>query len=190
MAVKKSHWIAAGVFGLIGVIGTTAAIRMAPPASSQSAEAKRLAESEFTIVPEAERTGFPSYSGTTLDGEGWNSAQLSGHVTVVNLWASWCGPCAEEWPALQDAATQYTDVHWLGVNTMDRTSDAKEFLAAQPTSYPHVVDTDASIMSRLHGVPNRTLPVTVILDARARIAAWKSGPVTREQLDRGLAAVR
>lgn len=190
MAVRKSHWIAAGIFAVIGVIGTVVAARIAPPATSQSAEAKRLAESEFTVVPEGERTVFPAYTGTTLDGADWDSAQLPGSVTVVNLWASWCGPCAEEWPALQAAAAQYTDVRWLGVNTMDRTSDAEEFLVQQPSTYPHVVDTDASIMTRLHGVPNRTLPVTVILDARAQIAAWKSGPVTREQLDRGLAAVR
>ena len=91
---------------------------------------------------------------------------------------------------LQDAAVRYTDVRWLGVNTMDRNTDAQQFLAAHPSPYGHVHDPDASIMTRLHGVPNRTLPVTVILDTRARIAAWKSGPVTREQLDRGIAAVR
>ena len=195
MAVRKSQLIAAGVFVAIGIIGVFVAGRLAPPATSQSstsqsAEAKRLAESEFTIVPEGDRSSFPAFAGSTVDGADWNSAQLTGIVTVVNLWASWCGPCEEEWPVLQDAAVRYTDVRWLGVNTMDRNTDAQQFLAAHPSPYGHVHDPDASIMTRLHGVPNRTLPVTVILDTRARIAAWKSGPVTREQLDRGIAAVR
>lgn len=182
--------IAAGVFVAIGIVGTALATRLETPPTSQSAEARRLAESEFTVIPESERESFPTYAGTTLDGAEWNSAQLTGTVTVVNMWASWCGPCAEEWPSLQEAAKRYADIRWLGVNTMDRRADAASFLLQRPSAYPHVFDLDASIMTRLRGVPNRTLPVTVILDSSAHIAAWKSGPVTGEQLDRGLAAVR
>lgn len=69
----------------------------------------------------------------TLQGiEGMNQPPLTaadlaaGEVTLVNIWASWCGPCRDEHPLLMDLASQ--GVRIVGINTKDQPEDARRFL--------------------------------------------------------------
>lgn len=105
-----------------------------------------------------------------------NLSQLDGRPTVVNLWATWCGPCRDEMPVLQDAATRYGDqVQFLGVVTKDDSERAGAFLEELRVTYPQVVDVDGRLLGHLR-TPG--LPVTIVLDARGRVVNRQVGPVT------------
>ena len=162
----------------------------ATPASPLSAAAEAAAKSEFTIIAPEQRALFPAWSGTDLDGYAWNTSTLGARYTVVNFWASWCQPCVDEWPELQAAFAEHPDVNFLGINTMDELAAARAFIKQYPSQYRQLPDGTAHILKGLTGIPNSTLPTTIILDDTRRVAAWKSGPLTVGQLRRALARLR
>jgi len=73
-------------------------------------------------------------------------AQLRGYPVVVNAWASWCGPCREEFPALQKLSAQYgKKIAFLGINFQDSDDAAETFLGEEPVPYPSYSDPDKEI---------------------------------------------
>jgi len=120
--------------------------------------------------------------GPTID-----LAALSGRPVLVNLWASWCGPCREEMPILQAAHERYGDqVQFLGVDSKDTTEAGAAFLGDIGVTYPQVVDPEGELLNHL-GVPG--LPVTVLLDEQGRIAATHIGQLDPESIEELLANV-
>jgi thiol-disulfide isomerase/thioredoxin len=88
---------------------------------------------------------------------------LRGTPVVVNLWASWCGPCRFEIPFLQRAfRTHGTKVAFLGVNSDDSDGNARRMVRELPMPYPSIIDDRANLAGRLGA---RGLPVTVFYDA-------------------------
>lgn len=98
---------------------------------------------------------------------------LRGRPVLVNLWATWCGPCRKEMPLLQATSKRYrSKVQFVGVNTRDGTRAAAAFLADVGVTYPQVVDLDGKLLAHLR---ISGLPVTVLLDANGRIAGKHIG---------------
>jgi cytochrome oxidase Cu insertion factor (SCO1/SenC/PrrC family)/thiol-disulfide isomerase/thioredoxin len=63
--------------------------------------------------------------------------KLRGYPVVLNIWASWCGPCREEFKLLASASARYgRQVAFLGADVSDNSGDARAFLAHHPVSYP------------------------------------------------------
>ena len=95
---------------------------------------------------------------------------VSGQVTLVNLWASWCAPCLEELPSLV-ALSEATGARIVPV-AQERRSDAQErALARAGAAGALPIYTDAELgLSRLYGGGDAKLPLTVIYDARGREA--------------------
>src|SRR3954452_14213326 len=68
-------------------------------------------------------------------------AGLEGHPTVVNGWASWCGPCRFEFPFFQSVGVTYgKQVAFVGLDVTDNTGDARRFLGQFPVPYPSYQD--------------------------------------------------
>jgi cytochrome c biogenesis protein CcmG/thiol:disulfide interchange protein DsbE len=89
-------------------------------------------------------------------------AALRGIPVVVNLWASWCGPCRFEIPFLQrEFRSHGTTVAFLGVNSDDSAGNARKMADELPMPYPSIVDERANLAGRLGA---RGLPVTVFYD--------------------------
>jgi thiol-disulfide isomerase/thioredoxin len=96
--------------------------------------------------------------------------KLRGQVVMVNFWASWCGPCREEFPLLDQMYKRYKGAGFtmLGVNVEPDSSDAESFLAKTPISFPIAYDRD-SVASRLFHVD--AMPSTVLID-RHGVVRW------------------
>ena len=101
-----------------------------------------------------------------------------GRPLLVNLWASWCGPCIEEMPELQRFATEQGDngVQVVGI-ALDDAASVQAFLERIPVAYPILIDTpgpaDAGV--RL-GNPKGVLPYSVLISAEGELLKQRIGP--------------
>lgn len=98
---------------------------------------KDIAGSKVVNVP---FSTAPDFSLGLFDGTTFTLSQSlsTGKPVVVNFWASWCGPCAEEASTLQDASRRYADrVTFVGVNVQDVDSDAQAFMQRYGVTYPN-----------------------------------------------------
>jgi cytochrome c biogenesis protein CcmG, thiol:disulfide interchange protein DsbE len=129
----------------------------------------------------------PSFSISSLSGQ--HSVELTtygGRVIVINFWASWCGPCRGETPALEHAWQKWKThlVTFIGVDVRDSRADARSFTKHAQISY--LVGHDGSgVTGRAYGVG--ALPATFIVSPRGRVVARFLGPVSEQTLD---AAIR
>jgi cytochrome c biogenesis protein CcmG/thiol:disulfide interchange protein DsbE len=132
----------------------------------------------------APATDLPALEGLTEGGRmigGFRSADLgSGQVSVVNFWASWCGPCVQEHPHLM-ALGKRTGVRILGVNYKDQAASARRFLGRYGNPFAAVgVDGNgrAAIEWGVYGMPE-----TFIVGGDGRILYKHVGPITAEVLE-------
>jgi cytochrome c biogenesis protein CcmG/thiol:disulfide interchange protein DsbE len=119
----------------------------------------------------------PEFALKPLEGlsvPGFSTADLKGHVTLINFFASWCIPCRAEHPALMRLAKEGIAV-W-GVSYKDKPEDARRFLAGLGMPYQRLgVDAEGRtfIDFGAYGVPE-----TFIVDAGGRIRYRMPGPIT------------
>jgi cytochrome c biogenesis protein CcmG/thiol:disulfide interchange protein DsbE len=95
---------------------------------------------------------------------------------VVNVWASWCGPCRAEFPNFQRASADRGDkVAFFGVDALDTDPAAKTFLEEFPLPYPSVTDPDQQMK---HELGLRGYPATAFYDSTGKLVHLKQGPYT------------
>lgn len=103
-------------------------------------------------------------------------AELEGYPAVVNVWASWCGPCRFEFPTLQKLSAAYGKrVAFIGVNSEDADDAAKTFLEEAPVPYPSYTDGDGGIANELGGIG---LPATGFYDRHGKLVFLQQKPYT------------
>ena len=136
------------------------------------------------LVAPQERGEVIELSGETLDGAQLDIADWRGVPVVINLWASWCGPCRAEATDLENVYLQFksSDVEFLGLNTRDGLAAAKAFNTRFKTSYPSIQDKDGQLTLVFGNLGPAATPSTMILDSKGRVAARILGPTTQSQL--------
>ena len=113
----------------------------------------------------------------TLDGQTISSSSLRGKVTVINFWATWCGPCRAEIPDLVALQEKYRDrLQIIGISQDEAPPETvKRFAAEHRVNYPIAMMT-AELEKRFPGIV--ALPTSYILDADARIVQKHVGMLT------------
>jgi thiol-disulfide isomerase/thioredoxin len=161
--------VAAAVIALVALAGGGGK-GLAPEAATGQVE---LASSAVAVVPEAERTALPAFTGQTLDGRELDLASLRGRPLVLNFWASWCGPCRAEQEGLELASKALAgkDVRTVGVNIRDDKGAAVSYLEEYGVGYPSLFDRPAVLSARLGALGPQAPPYTLVVDARGRVAA-------------------
>ncbi len=106
-------------------------------------------------------------------------AELKGFPVVVNVWASWCGPCRFEFPTLQELSARYGKrIAFLGVDAEDDADAAETFLEEEPVPYPSYSDPDKEVLDSLGG--RGGLPDTAFYDREGELVYLKQGPYTED----------
>jgi len=150
------------------------------------------------IGQKAPATNLPALEGLTRDGNpvpGLNNATFAGNVTLVNVWASWCVPCHDEAPLLDQLAKDKR-FQVVGINYKDAPDNARRFLNRYGNPFAAAgADPNGrtSIDWGVYGVPE-----TFLIGRDGAIAYKLVGPITAENLikvlqpeiDKALAAGR
>jgi cytochrome c biogenesis protein CcmG, thiol:disulfide interchange protein DsbE len=146
----RRPWLPATIAGVSGVVlvGLLALLWF-------GLQQKEIAGTKVVNVPFSTAPEFSLglFDGSTLT---LSDALKTGKPVVVNFWASWCGPCADEAPLLQDAARRNADrFTFVGVDVQDVDSDAQAFLRKYGVSYPNGSGNAGpiSIQYGMRGVP-------------------------------------
>ncbi|UUU23594.1 TlpA family protein disulfide reductase [Streptomyces sp. DSM 40750] len=140
----------------------------------------------FKSVPVAERADAPDFSGSTVDEDPVRLSDYRGEVVVVNAWATWCGPCRAESPALERTYQGFKDqgVQVLGISTDVERKNALAFQREFGLSYPSLHDPHGRQFLKLPRdmVNPQLLPFTLFVDREGRIAGAVQAPLTEKEL--------
>lgn len=156
---------------------------------------KGLADSDGKPDPEtataATATGtevgaaMPDYSAMNLDGTKFDLASRRGKVVLLNVWATWCGPCREEIPELQRIHDAYAPRGFevVGVSVDESgVESVKQFVDEFDMRYPVAIDPQGNIANLFQ---TSMLPTSVLVDRSGRIAWKRIGLITKndQELD-------
>jgi cytochrome c biogenesis protein CcmG/thiol:disulfide interchange protein DsbE len=113
----------------------------------------------------------PDFSLPALDGHGdVRLADFRGRPVIVNFWASWCNPCRQEFPLLQQALRDHRGERLavIGVTFRDIPDDSRNFVSQMKATWRQAVDDDQAV-AKAYGV--RSIPLTFFVRADGTIAA-------------------
>jgi cytochrome c biogenesis protein CcmG, thiol:disulfide interchange protein DsbE len=174
-----ARWIAASVAVVLVVLGVILALNVGndPEADSQSS-------------PLLDKLA-PAFDLPTLDGTRVTDADLQGKYTLVNFWNTWCGPCIDELPALQEfheAHKDDTDVQMVGIVRDPNESKSVITSYAKANGMDWTLAMDPGNKAALD-FATRGQPESFLVDPNGVVRVFFYGPVTAASLNRALAAI-
>jgi thiol-disulfide isomerase/thioredoxin len=109
-----------------------------------------------------------------LSGPSRMLSDFRGKPLIINVWASWCGPCRQEMGSLQRLARRYGGKQFnvIGISTDDYTDRAELFLKLTNTSFSNFIDSKLALE---HMLGAEHLPLTLLVDAQGRVLAKHTG---------------
>lgn len=110
----------------------------------------------------------PDFALKTSTGDNLRLSEYRGDVVMINFWATWCGPCRQEMPLLDELYSRYQRVGFslLGVNIDDDSAKAMNMVSELGVSFPVLFDARKEV-SKLYSVD--AMPVTVLVDREGNV---------------------
>jgi thiol-disulfide isomerase/thioredoxin len=133
--------------------------------------------------PASSRVAAHALAGKAIDGASLDLAPGNNHMTVVNVWGSWCAPCREEAATLAAAARKLApaEVRFVGIDVEDTRPGATAFERRYKIPYPSFFNPTGSFRYRFR-YPAFATPVTYVIDGQGEIAAVVYGRTRERQL--------
>ena len=139
----------------LGRLAAAAALQPCPTAKAETVDAGALGGITARCLGSTTEVDF--------------GAALSGEPTLINVWASWCGPCREEIPALEAYAHTPDAIRVVGIDVEDSSTAALALLTELGAHYPSFGDTDAAALRAALAAPP-VLPLSFLLRPDGSIA--------------------
>jgi len=113
-------------------------------------------------------TPAPDFALPAREGGELRLSELKGQVVMINFWATWCGPCRQEMPLLEQINSKYEPLGFtmLGVNVEPDSAAAQAWLKNIPVSFPILFDRKSEVSSSF-GV--EAMPSSVLIDREGRV---------------------
>ena len=110
----------------------------------------------------------PDFALKSSTGENLRLSEYRGDVVMINFWATWCGPCRQEMPLLDELYSRYKRVGFnlLGVNIDDDSRRAMQMIEELGVKFPVLFDSNKEV-SKLYEV--EAMPVTVLVDREGNV---------------------
>ncbi|MCP4077805.1 MAG: TlpA family protein disulfide reductase [Gammaproteobacteria bacterium] len=110
----------------------------------------------------------------SLSGKNLKLSEYAGNVVLLNFWASWCTPCRQEMPLLNNLYNKYEKLGFviLGVNVEEQTDKARSYLADRPVDFSILFD-DKNMVSKQYNVI--AMPTTVLIDRNGNMRYLHQG---------------
>ncbi len=123
----------------------------------------------------------PGFTLETLDGQPVSLSEWRGRPVLINFWASWCGPCKEEMPAIQAAYEEHREhgLVVLAVAVDDRPQDVRRFVEEHGLTFEPLID-DGGVS---HAYRVLGLPTSVFVGPDGRISAVHTGPLDEDKIE-------
>ena len=124
------------------------------------------------------------FTAVKLDGTQFHLADTRGKIVILNMWATYCGPCVQELPVFESFQKALADdVVVFIIHASDPLEDVPEFLAKKGIGLPCAIDSDDDRIYTLCGANPSILPHTVILNRNGEITYNQTGSMTGALLD-------
>lgn len=136
------------------------------------------------IYSAAEEAPAKDFDITLIDGTNFKLSNQIGSVVLINIWATWCGPCLDETPDLVELFDDYKAQGFtiLGVSTdVQGESVVKPFINRFDIPYPMYIDKQDIIMNK-YG-PTMGIPTSYIVDSKGILRYFAVGALTRKELE-------
>jgi len=121
-----------------------------------------------TAARAAQAAPAPDFVLPAMDGTELRLSELKGQVVMVNFWATWCGPCRQEMPLLQQLQLKYEPLGFtlVGINVEPDSAGARTWLQKAPVTFPILFDRQNQVAERF-GVQG--MPSSVFIDRAGKV---------------------
>ncbi|MFH5831471.1 TlpA disulfide reductase family protein [Halalkalibaculum sp. DA384] len=144
---------------------------------------ERLDPTSAALYPARQKATANDFTVTLMNGDPFQLSGQKGKVVLMNIWATWCAPCADEMPDFVDLYEEYRDegLVILGVSIDEQgRSVVKPFMEKFNVTYPMFID-DGTIMEK-YG-PTMGIPTTYIIDKQGDLRYFSVGALTKKELE-------
>ncbi len=120
------------------------------------------------LAASADGGAAPPFALSTPSGQSDTLSQYKGQVVMLNFWATWCGPCQQEMPLLDQIYRQFKPAGFtlLGINVDTNEAAVLKLLARKPVSFTVLLDPKNSVSDEYHV---EEMPSTIIIDRKGVI---------------------